>query len=70
MKKTTLFFVTVVALGLPVTSTSAADLPNREEPPAYLPPPPMTMWTGFYFGLNAGGVFGAEKLITRLVTLF
>lgn len=32
----------------------AADLPSKSAPVAYLPPPPVFTWTGFYLGLNAG----------------
>ena len=36
----------------------AADLPSRKEPPAYIPPPPLLTWAGFYVGLNAGYTWG------------
>ena len=48
-----------IALALSTLSASAADLPSRKGPPAYLPPPPM--WTGFYAGLNAGYGFGGAN---------
>jgi outer membrane immunogenic protein len=41
-------------------AANAADLPSRKVP-AYLPPPPPPLWTGFYIGLNAGGVFGGSN---------
>jgi outer membrane immunogenic protein len=54
MKKT-LFSATAIALALSAVSAVAADLPSMKGPPAYLPPPPMFTWTGFYVGLNLGG---------------
>lgn len=45
--------VSTTALSLSLGSALAADLPSRKEP-AYLPPPPPPLWTGFYVGLNAG----------------
>ena len=35
----------------------AADLPTRKEAPAPVFVPPPFTWTGFYLGLNAGGIF-------------
>jgi outer membrane immunogenic protein len=44
-----------IALGLSTGSAFAADLPSMKGPPAYLPPPPVFSWTGFYVGVNLGG---------------
>ncbi len=41
----------------------AADLPSRAPPPAFLPPPPVWTWTGFYIGLNAGYTFGGSNSV-------
>jgi len=45
----------------------AADLPVRAPPPVYLPPPP-PMWTGFYAGLNAGGIWSASNNVSLVST--
>jgi outer membrane immunogenic protein len=50
----------VAVLALSAASAFAADLPSRKEAPVYVPPP-APMWTGFYLGLNAGGVFGGNN---------
>jgi outer membrane immunogenic protein len=54
MKKI-LLAATSIVLALSATSALAADLPTRKgPPPAYIPPPPLLTWQGFYVGLNAG----------------
>jgi outer membrane immunogenic protein len=60
-------YPSVIALSLALFAGSAlaADLPSRKAP-AYLPPPPLQMWTGFYVGLNAGGAWGANNAINML----
>src|SRR5271165_1894172 len=48
-------------------SAQAADLPTRKEAPAPVFVPPPFTWTGFYIGLNAGGIWSSGS---RSVTFF
>ncbi|WP_245411148.1 outer membrane protein [Methylovirgula ligni] len=41
-----------------IASASAADLPSIKEAPAYVPPPPVLSWTGFYVGAEGGYAWG------------
>ena len=52
-----LLAATVLASALSV-SAFAADLPSIKAPLVVPPPPPL--WTGFYVGANAGGIFGGN----------
>lgn len=45
----------------------AADLPTRKEAPAPVFVPPPFTWTGFYVGLNAGGIWSSGS---RSATIF
>lgn len=55
---------TVAALWTPLAAALAADLPSHKEPPpAFVPPPPVLSWTGFYVGLNAGYTFSDSKSV-------
>ncbi len=56
--------LSTAVLALTTATAIAADLPYHKEPPAYIPPPPPLMWTGFYAGLNAGGGFGGTSGVT------
>ena len=50
--------VAVVALmAVGTVAAQAADLPTRKEAPAPVFVPPAFTWTGFYVGVNAGGVW-------------
>jgi outer membrane immunogenic protein len=52
--------VAIVALMVVGTvSVQAADLPTRKEAPAPVFIPPPFTWTGFYIGLNAGGIWSS-----------
>jgi outer membrane immunogenic protein len=53
-----LLAATALAMVSGIGAASAADLPTRKGPPvAPVYVPPAFTWTGFYVGLNAGGVF-------------
>jgi outer membrane immunogenic protein len=60
--------VAIVALTtLGAVAAQAADLPTRKEAPAPVFVPPPFTWTGFYIGLNAGGIWSSGS---RSATLF
>ncbi len=60
--------VAIVALTtLGAVAAQAADLPTRKEAPAPVFVPPPFTWTGFYIGLNAGGIWPSGS---RNATLF
>jgi len=68
MKMTNRWLKGVAIAALTAASTmaaQAADLPTRKEAPPVFVPPPFT-WTGFYIGLNAGGVIGSGNRTTSL----
>ena len=48
-------------------AAQAADLPTRKEAPAPVFVPPPFTWTGFYVGLNAGGIWASGS---RSASLF
>ena len=60
MKHTSILAVT--ALLLTSVAAFAADLPSRQAPPVFLPPPPIPVftWTGFYVGAQVGYAFGQD----------
>ena len=57
---------TVVLTVAGVFAAQAADLPTRKEAPAPVFVPPPFTWTGFYIGVNAGGVWGSGHLSSTL----
>ena len=48
-------------------AAQAADLPTRKEAPAPIFVPPPFTWTGFYIGLNAGGIITSGSRNATLV---
>ena len=50
-----------------VVSAQAADLPTRKAPPAPVYVPPVFNWTGFYVGVNAGGIWSSGSRSATLV---
>jgi outer membrane immunogenic protein len=68
MKNRWLKGVAVAALtAVGAVAAQAADLPTRKEAPAPVFVPPPFTWTGFYVGLNAGGIWPSGS---RSATLF
>ena len=48
-------------------AAQAADLPTRKAPPAPVFVPPPFTWTGFYIGVNAGGIWSSGSRSATLV---
>ncbi len=48
-------------------AAQAADLPTRKAPPAPIFVPPPFTWTGFYVGVNAGGIWSSGSRSATLV---
>src|SRR5271163_3972055 len=68
MMKNWLKGVAVAALtAVGAVAAQAADLPTRKEAPAPVFVPPPFTWTGFYVGVNAGGIWPSGS---RNATLF
>lgn len=60
MKK---FILSAAIIPLFSFAAYAADLPNIKGPPAFAPPPAFS-WTGFYIGINGGGTWADDHLIS------
>ncbi len=54
-----------ITLAISAGPALASDLPSSRElpppPPPYFAPAPVSNWSGFYVGLNAGGTFGGDN---------
>src|SRR5881227_1267283 len=51
-------------------SALAADLPSRHAPPPAFVPPPVMTWTGFYVGINGGGIWNGSRNFVTTSTNF
>jgi outer membrane immunogenic protein len=69
MKNRWLTGVAAAALTIAGAVTAqAADLPTRKEAPAPVYVPPPFTWTGFYVGVNIGGIWSSGGSSSNLVT--
>lgn len=59
--------ISAVVFAAMTTNAFAADLPRRAVPAAPVLPVPIFTWTGFYVGLNAGAVWGGEKVSNNAI---
>jgi outer membrane immunogenic protein len=50
--------ISALLIAAPLSVATAADMPLKAPPPA---PVPVYSWTGFYVGLNAGGIFSTSR---------
>jgi outer membrane immunogenic protein len=68
MVKSLLKGVAIAALtAIGAVTAQAADLPTKKEAPAPVFVPPPFTWTGFYVGLNAGGIISSGSRSVTLV---
>ncbi len=51
-------FAAAIAVSVIAGPALAADLPSIKGPPAYIPPPPVFTWSGFYVGGQVGYQWG------------
>jgi outer membrane immunogenic protein len=56
-------FLVAAAAALVSGAASAADLPIRAAPPAFVAAPPVFTWTGFYAGTVTGYAFSDRQTI-------
>ena len=63
-------FAAALMLGASSTAVMAADLPSRKVAPAPVYVAPVFTWTGFYVGLQAGGVWDKVSIANNNQFLF
>lgn len=59
-------FLLAAAAALVSGAVSAADLPSRAAPPAFVAAPPVFTWTGFYAGTLTGYAFSDRQTIRTI----
>ena len=70
MRRLSLAFIAAVSTVALTQIASAADLPRKAPAYAPPPPPPILTWTGWYIGLNAGGIWANNSGFNNIATPF